>query len=251
MRQEPGKGITAVLRDANYQALDTLRLTTDNYGRAEGSFRIPGDRLLGRYSVSLQSGNKGLGDASFTVADYKAPTFRVVTSGTDGECVPGDTVRISGEALTYAGMPVAGAKVAYKVTYRQPWWWRRDTQGASFASETVTGPDGKFVISLPTASLRGTRYERGVFQLDVDVTDKAGETQPASPVMFSMTRAYTISPVIPETLELSDYPESGFSVWVRDIMNRPVTRKVYYRIENVRNGSVVSGGEFESPCFPS
>ena len=249
MRQEPGKGITAVLRDANYQALDTLRLTTDNYGRAEGSFRIPGDRLLGRYSVSLQSGNKGLGDASFTVADYKAPTFRVVTSGTDGECVPGDTVRISGEALTYAGMPVAGAKVAYKVTYRQPWWWRRDTQGASFASETVTGPDGKFVISLPTASLRGTRYERGVFQLDVDVTDKAGETQPASPVMFSMTRAYTISPVIPETLELSDYPESGFSVWVRDIMNRPVTRKVYYRIENVRNGSVVSGGEFESPVF--
>ncbi len=137
---------------------------------------------------------RGLVMPHFTVADYKAPTFRVVTSGTDGECVPGDTVRISGEAPTYAGMPVAGAKVAYKVTYRQPWWWRRDTQGASFASETVTGPDGKFVISLPTASLRGTRYERGVFQLDVDVTDKAGETQPASPVMFSMTRAYTISP---------------------------------------------------------
>ena len=249
MRQEPGREVLATLRDANYEDIDTLRLVTDSYGRADGSFAIPKDRLLGRYSIEIESGDDRLGGASFTVADYKTPTFRVVTSGTEGEVVLGDTVRIKGEAITYAGMPVAGAKVSYKVTYRQPWWRYRGQQGASFASETVTGDDGSFLISLPTAALRGTRFERGAFQLDVDVTDRAGETQPAPAVMFSMTNAYTIEPVIPETLELSDYPASGFSVWVRDIMNRPVTKKVYYRIENGRNGSVVAQGEFESPAF--
>ena len=249
MRQEPDREILATLRDANYEVVDTLCLTSDRYGRAEGFFTVPKDRLLGIYSIEIKSGDARLGDTSFTVADYKTPTFRVVTSGTEGEVVLGDTVRIKGEAITYAGMPVAGAKVSYKVTYRQPWWRYRARQGASFASETVTDGDGKFVITLPTASLRGTRYERGAFQLDVDVTDKAGETQPAPAVMFSMTNAYTIEPVIPETLELSDYPASGFSVWVRDIMNRPVSKKVYYRIENERNGSVVAQGEFESPAF--
>ena len=120
MKETGSKAMEVVLRDANYQPVDTVRGTTDTYGRLTGEFRVPTDGLLGSYAIQLVTGDRVVAGTNVQVADYKTPTFKVETGKVAENFKLGDVLRIEGDARTYSGMPVAGAKVSYTVTY-SPW----------------------------------------------------------------------------------------------------------------------------------
>ncbi|MDE5976570.1 MAG: hypothetical protein K2G69_08475, partial [Muribaculaceae bacterium] len=181
-----GEKVDVVMRDANYNPVDTLSLTTDADGRCKGSFTIPSSGLLGRYVLeAVSEGKTTIGRTGFEVAEYKTPGF-IVSLEKEGakSYEAGDTVTFKGDAATFSGMPLADAKVQYKVSW-QPWWrWGGDYTDKTFGGETVTGNDGKFSIDFATASLKGSRFEHGIFTLDVSVTSPSGETQSAPGVRF-------------------------------------------------------------------
>lgn len=245
------------LRNANYEVVDTLSGVTDRFGRISGKFTIPDNGLLGQYSLTVSTDDDMLSECEVQVADYKSPTFRVVTgrmnavgkdSVADDPFKIGDILSIDGVATTYSGMPVAGAAVNYTIRY-MPWriWYHANDNSAACSGETVTGADGTFHIELPTETLRDTPYAGGRFLLNVSVTNAAGETETAQATSFSFGTAYSINLTLPDII-CADDPTSNLSAAVSDMAGKPARRTLYYVIAD-KNGKSVASGSFESPEF--
>lgn len=253
-----------MLRDANYNNIDTLTLKTDFSGRAKGKFKIPEDGLLGRYSLVITKANNNtsansIGDAEddevfngaivgFDVADYKLPRFYVTVeqAKTDSD-EKADSIKFRGKVLSYSGMPLGGATVNYNIEF-SPWgrWWAIWTGNpANYSSAVTASPDGSYEISLPVAGLKGTVYEHGTFVLRVTATSPDGETQQAQALTFALGEDSQIMPQIPEEIKISN-DSISVNVGVNDMSGFPVRREVYYKIINEDN-KTVSEGEFTSP----
>ncbi|MDE5869086.1 MAG: hypothetical protein K2H18_02540, partial [Muribaculaceae bacterium] len=251
LRAASEKNIKAILQDANYQELDTIQLKTDLFGRANGKFRLPTDGLLGNWSVRICDDKNNITQTFFDVSEYKSPTFYVTTEGTDGEIELGTPVRIKGEVRSYSGMPVSGAQVKYNVTF-VPWYryGRHSSSNANYGGTSTTGSDGSFVIELPTASLKGTPYQFGRYQLNVSATNEAGETQEGMPVRFALGQAYSIRNNIPEMICADNKDRIKADVTVYDMLDHPVIKKIYYTVTSLPDSTVISTGSFESGSIP-
>ena len=247
--------IIADLIGANWQKVDSLELTTSSMGRADGRLTIPKSGMLGLFQVRVRLADNGkkesIGSEIVEVAEYKAPTFYVETRGADGNVTPGDTVKITGRAMTYAGMPVAGAEVKYTVRYRQPWWRWRSFGDATYSGTTVTGADGSFSFGLDTAGLKGTAFADGNYTVSVDVTDAAGETREAPAAWFSTAAAFRIAANIPGEVEIPADNQKKFTVSVSDASGNPAVKTVYYRLlrDGGKETTPLKNGEFLSPSM--
>lgn len=234
-----------LLCDANRKEIDTVNVVTDRFGRADGILRIHEEGLLGNWELRVMDDEESLGAAYIEVAEYKAPTF-LVKIESDGDSNPQkDKVIFRGEALTYTGLPVISAKVAYTVRW-SPGWWRSNAADATYGDTVVTGPDGKFEIVLDTSGLKNTHFDKGLFTLSGYATDGAGETQEFPSVRFTLGSDFRINAALPSTFEVTDKnPE--FDIYVSDMTGRRIQRKVWYRIK--KDERVYQEGEFVSPKF--
>ena len=257
----PNETIGIWLRDASNQVVDSLSCTTDDCGRIAGEFVLPKDGRLGQWGITVASNlglarekrrgefpsrNSIVGQQYFEVADYKAPTFYVDLKLSDSKAPLEEKAEFCGEVKSYSGVPLAGVKVSYKVEYIPFWWWRR-SNGASYGGEAVTGEDGSFTITLPTANLRGTRFAKGSFVIRATAVSAAGESQQSERVIFSLGNDVCVQPDIADSYKV-DGDSLRFSVPVRDAMSRMVEKKVEYEVKN-SEGKVVASGEFMSPSL--
>ncbi len=243
------KDIYCALYNANRQKVDSVKLITDADGRCEGSFTVPDNGLLGSYTVVVGDDESALyknyGSRSVEVAEYKAPTFYVEFSDDDESFMPGDVVRLKGVVKTYSGMPLSGASVSFEVGWmRWGWWWRGST-AASYGGEVTADEAGTFVIELPTAPLKGTRYEQGCFSVTVDATSPAGETQKGK-TTFSLGKGMQISPSIPSEIQVEE-EWVVMNVPVKDILGKNVPTEVDYEIRDITANAPMIGGTFTSP----
>ena len=250
LQAESGVTVDVILNDANYQGVDTLRLVSDAYGRMEGKFTLPEEGLLGGWSLQMMSGRNWLTQTGIEVAEYKSPTFYVAAEGTEGEVKIGDMVKIKGEARTYSGMPVANTDVRYQVTYTPCMWCRLGSgANANYGGNATTDGDGKFIIELPTAGLKGTRFAIGRYQLRIDVTDAAGETQQSPLVDFTLGRAYRISAQMPDYVDSGKEKEIKSAVAVYDMTGHPVEKKIFYRVIAATDSTLIAEGSIDSGAF--
>lgn len=247
VRELAGENVELTLRNANNQKVDSLLLVTDRFGRVSGKFKIPTTGLLGQYQLCLLYNRKQVALNWINVSEYKQPTFMVETGGAGGHYELGDTLKLTGRALTYTGIGLAGAKVDYKITY-SPWryFWYSYYGQQSCGGSTMTDADGEFVIELPTETLRDTPYVNGIFTLQVTVTDAAGETHEAPLSRFSLISDKVINADIPSKICADDLAVP-LSVRVSDVCGYPVQSMVYYSISEA--GRILKSGEFMSPDF--
>lgn len=234
------------LYDANRQKVDSVKLSTDCFGRINGEFTIPTNGVLGRMQIDLICNNIWVASESISVAEYKSPTFYVTIDSSSEGFEAGKDISFNGSAVTYAGLPVAGAKVAYTVNYK-PCWWRTMGNPAQYGGVVTAGNDGKFSIVLPTDNLVGTDYAVGSYVLNVSVTDASGETQQSQPMRFSLGKDLHIVVDMPEII-CADKGVDTYSVAVYDMSSHPVVKTIYYRYRHVDSKEFVSG-EFSSPKF--
>lgn len=188
---------SAVLRDANYQSVDTLALTTDSWGRVQGAFSLPKSGLTGNYSIELVRGDRTFGSAYFTVSDYKLPTFMVEVKNVERPDNTSEDAVIEGVASTFAGFPVADASVRALVKVRSGFWFYASVSPEFFETETTTGPDGTFRIVIPAEAIASSPNAAGYFMVDVAVVSPDGETQQAS-TGFNMGKPLNLSVKIPQ-----------------------------------------------------
>ncbi len=117
---------TIFQKNVNREKIDSVELTTDEFGAYHGSFRLPDHGLNGRYEMDDPVGQTiGKG---FSVEEYKRPRFYVSFDRLTGSYRVGDSIRVIGRAKAYAGNNLDGATVKYRITRsaRYPRYWHYD-----------------------------------------------------------------------------------------------------------------------------
>lgn len=174
------------LYDANYQIIDSISLTTNEYGSYSGNFVLPVGSLNGQFYIRDE---KTTGALYFSVEEYKRPKFYVEYQPLKGTFKVGDEVKITGNAKAYAGNNIDNAKVKYRVV-REPrllypwlcwrWGWPPTEVQEIAHGETTTKADGSFDIvfnAIPDKKVRKELDPLFDYKIVADVTDLNGETR--------------------------------------------------------------------------
>ena len=252
-----GHRVKAVLRDANYQAVTEKELVTDDFGTATTSFTLPTTVLTGRFSVSV--GGKS---AFFQVEEYKRPTFQVEIPKPEQDYRAGDTLTLSGVARSYAGVPVQGAHVKYKVERRRAWWWvtnyryydmfsigQTDLNAEVWSAETYTDADGRFEAKMPMVLPQVESQLFCNFVLVADVTDQAGETHHGELSLPLGNRKTALSVDLEQQVLRESNSQLAFHL--RNAAGTELNESVSYRIDSGKWQSIATRQQVALPSLKS
>ena len=235
----PGKSMELkfILRDVNWKQVAEQKATTDEYGTASVDFELPKEGLTGQYSISVN----GTATEYVRVEEYKRPTFEITFPKVNEKYTWGDTVVVKANAKTYAGVPVQGAKVEYKVTRRnQMWWWGARSADVLVKSDTtVTREDGTFEVEIPLEAsqsenkadmddfMRIARF----FNFDVSavVTDISGESHAGEMSLPLGTKPTAFSVDMPKRIEADSLKTVTFNYC--NASGMPIASHLKYRID--------------------
>lgn len=153
-------------------------VTTDDFGVLHTDFILPQDLMPGTYYISTDNAS-----TLIRVEEYKRPTFDVAFKPYEGTYNMGDTLQVTGDAMTFAGAPVRQAKVKYEVIRSKRSWYfgpRMDIETLD-TGEIQTDADGKFKLDVTLTPPEDLNWEEDaralyLFDVKVEVTDGAGET---------------------------------------------------------------------------
>ena len=186
--------LLATFGDTDYDAKDTLFLTTDKHGRCWGEFVIPPDGKNGTYSLRVVEPDYEStlretynGYCRVEVEAYKAPRFAVTLSTTaEGAADTGSARRfgqpitVYGAAMSFSGAPMTGAKVKWEVSCERmvdPWQSTSIANDFPYADSLAVDDDGLFQFTfIPqrddiaggTPALRTYIYTAYVRVMDAD-----------------------------------------------------------------------------------
>lgn len=195
------------LLDANGQKVDTMTVTTNEYGAYSGKFTLPSGLLNGSFQISDQGTQHS---TAISVEEYKRPKFLVELNKPSGTYRLNDTIRVTGTAKAYAGNSIDGATVKYRVVRRTVmplWYYRmiwppRERESVEIAhGETTTDEKGEFHISfkaLPDREMAKKDQPIFHYEITTDVTDNAGETRSGSTQVSVAYQALKLDLTLPE-----------------------------------------------------
>ena len=253
---------TVYLRDANYQIIDSLSLTTNEYGSLSGSFVLPTDRMSGDFTIQDSNGSK-----RFKVEKYKRPTFEVCFDEPQREYGLGDSITVSGKIMSFSGFGLDNVHYRYSVVRRQyspfkcyyvmPFY---SNEEVVYNGEGKTLNDGIFVIDFQLATLSDTEAVDAsgyVFVVKVEATNAQGETQMGSLSFSASSRKYFFSldggyrpsneGLVVEQKQLSDV-----NVRVLNAMGEPVNSRVMFKVIKKQEPTTtfVDLGDFDRQLIP-
>ena len=245
----PGTEVTVTIRDASYDNVLNTTTTLSELGTLSGELVLPSDAPIGTYRIFVQEAGRGSSiGASFTVAEFRVPEFKVEVEAAGGDYVAGETVPTEAQASFFFGGPVADAGVewtaqamptairvegyeGYSFSESSYWWstdYRDSLRGRGEASTDSSGV-ASFGVPAELDEGEGTQ----VFTISATVTDAnaqaiAGSTtvtvHPATWYAGIKPESYIATAGEPETVNLVtvDFEK-------RIAPNRPVTVRIYER----------------------
>ena len=228
-----------VLRDANYQERGSLKLTTDEWGRAKGAFLLPSDGLTGRYTIS--AGDSG--NAYIMVSDYKLPTFIVETDRPLMDTPTKGSVTVKGRAVTYSGFAVADADVTANLAVGPRWSWYSRKYVDFQSTKVKTDADGRFTLEYPAEMLEQAPIPKGFFRTMITVTSSAGESHQTS-ATFMQGNAYSLSVSMSSNIR-NDAPVKVKAV-VKENGEKEIPARITYTVKKKSEKEVLLSGEFAS-----
>ena len=232
------KHVTFVLNDANGKKVAEKSTTTDDYGTCAAELTIPSSGLSGQFTVRVNGQSHYI-----RVEEYKRPTFHVDFPEVKQAYAAGDTIKVKGVALSYAGVPVQEAKVSYKVTRRTAfWWWSYSRYWNSailgyghdgievYQGEAVTDAEGQFEAQVPFDLPETSHPMFYTFIVSADVTDAAGETHHGELSLPLGNRKQALSVDLPEKVLRDEQPKTIFHLL--NAAGKDLDASVRYRIDN-------------------
>ena len=252
------KAMKVELKKFYSKIINSINVRSDEMGVAHCEFIIPEDMESGRYTISCGHESKDI-----RIEEYKRPSFEVKWEDYADPYQVGDTITLKGVAVSYAGVPVANAKVNYRVKRAEAWWWRflspywevKGLYGMSDEKEyhqgmTETDDNGKFSIEVPMLLTdernqnpasqlfngKHSRKSRPLFMdiiAEADVVDSTGETQSARTRLPLSNRKYYMSIQMDEKTELSDVP--SFVVVIKNASGKDLADQVSYWLDDSTN----------------
>ena len=183
------KEITIRFVDARSKVLDSLRLTTSEFGSYSSSFKIPEEIVSGFCSIQSD-----LGSVSFRVEEYKRPSFEIAFSKSDNAYTIGDRISVNGMAKSYAGSSLSGATFKYTISritsfpcWFRHWLPRPGSRDREIAHGTgILDRNGNFAINFEAIKdpmlnpLDAPLYS---YKVNVDIIAGNGELQQAETII--------------------------------------------------------------------
>ena len=242
-----GSRLKVRLRDANYKDLESKDVVTDEFGSASAEFVLPTVCLTGEFSLYTEGGS-----TSFSVEEYKRPTFKVEFDPITEKYDWGDTLDVKGMVKSFAGVPVQGANAKFRVMRRSaPWWWyrsgSRSQEAELLTGEVVTDDAGEFKVPVPLVKEILTKEEIGnggrfyVFDVLVDVTDMSGESHHGETSVPLGNSATAFGVKVPEMILAESEQNVTFSYL--NSAGKEIEGKVTYYIRETGDGSQDSAGK--------
>jgi len=183
--------LNIILHDANGEELQTLKLTTNEFGSINGSFTLPKNKLNGSFNIEVNNDNKSgfdiNGYTDFQVEEYKRPKFEVTFEPIKDEYKYGQTIELKGKAVMFSGVPLNNSTVNYEIKkqnirWRYFWWYPRGNDNEnSILGDVKTNEKGEFTIKVELKkdeTLEGIQIDN--YAINASVTDINGETQSAN-----------------------------------------------------------------------
>lgn len=196
------------LRNPNSQKVDSASVTSDSYGRVYGSFVAPADGLTGNFTIIAHS-DAYMGGKGVTVSDFKLPTFKIEKADVSRDEPSAGDVTVASKAVTYAGMPVAGAKVEAEIFEAYRWRWFTPQRSIGTLS-AVTDSDGSFSIVAADSLL--TASESKNYVAKITVTSTSGEACHTS-VPFTTGKPYIIVLAARSPIDSSEKIDKPFEAY--------------------------------------
>lgn len=237
-KAENGNRTEIRLFDVNGREISSVALMTNDFGSFEGSFVLPATLLTGNMRLSNEHGM-----AFVQVEEYKRPTFEINLKLPEHQLMLGDTIRMKGIARAFAGFPIDGAKVEFRVERQQhlPWipWWRpfpvSEVKQLIKQGNAITASDGSFELSfpaLPDYSELQNEEKYFDFRLTAWVTDRNGEVRQASTSLLIGNRSLMLGGEWPESINRN---EAGrFQISLSTTQGQPAaaqTTFTFYRLD--------------------
>jgi len=186
------KEIDIFLYDANRQKIDSLQLTTNAFGSANGTFKLPNRTLAGTFRLEVKAKEGGSDTHYLRVEEYKRPTFKVEFEPNKETYTLKDTAVFVGKAESLAGAKLPDATVRYTVKFYGGQKYKYNTIDY-LDTVTITDADGRFKIVVP---LMDTIF-RGLTDFSLsytaEVSTPSGEMQSASGSYSFSTKPWRIA----------------------------------------------------------
>ncbi|NGM90393.1 alpha-2-macroglobulin, partial [Parapusillimonas sp. SGNA-6] len=178
--------------DANRQKIDSLQLTTNAFGSANGTFKLPNRTLAGTFRLEVKAKEGGSDTHYLRVEEYKRPTFKVEFEPNKETYTLKDTAVFVGKAESLAGAKLPDATVRYTVKFYGGKQYKYRTINY-LDTVTITDADGRFKIVVP---LMDTIF-RGLTDFSLsytaEVSTPSGEMQSASGSYAFSTKPWRIA----------------------------------------------------------
>jgi hypothetical protein len=226
----PDQESTVEFTDVDSQMIAEKKLTTNSFGSFNGSFIIPTGMLNGTMKIS-----NGSGEITFSVEEYKRPTFEVTFQPVEGNYRLNDSITLHGSAIAYAGNNLDGASVKFRVVRaaRFPFWERDWWVPMPVIPETEilngvlkTAGDGSFNIkfkAIPDLSVEKSKEPVFDYMVYADVTDINGETQSGSQSVSAGYVSLLVGIDVPDNLDPSRDSIFHFSATNLNGRKTPIT----------------------------
>lgn len=178
------------LYDNNENVIDSIEVTSNDFGSYSGKFILPANLLNGNFIIE---DDENLSSVNISVEEYKRPKFYVEIQKPLGTYRLDDTINVELSAKSYAGNNINGAAVNYRVVRKvvTPLWEYGDYMPKiwpPYRNESVeitngTGTldeNGKFIIhftAIPDKSVFKKYNPTFFYEIIADVTDLNGESR--------------------------------------------------------------------------
>lgn len=226
------------LKNPKGQVIEKKTVRSNEFGSFDTEFVLPTGGLNGTYWVEA-SGKETQTSTSlrFQVEEYKLPTFEVTFDKVTTAYAIGDTVVLTGRAVTYSGVPVAEGRMSYRVHKTYCGWlngWRDYwSDGEMTDGQTTTDSNGRFSFSVPlnevTEMKEKLSWWRYRYEITGTVTSSAGESHDArtSLTLSSTPLEIDIQQIGEHWLKGEPHP---MTFNVTNLSGEPVETKVDFRI---------------------
>jgi uncharacterized protein YfaS (alpha-2-macroglobulin family) len=189
------------VRDNNGREIYTQSLPLSSFGTFNGEIKLGDNAETGYYDIGLELGSAGqdrfFANATFIVAEYRAPEYQVDVKSDKNDYANGDTIKVDVNSTYFFGGPVGDAKVT----------WRLLTDDLFFSPDNITG----YWSFEDTDLLQNRKRVGGVIREGTGTTDKAGNFHFETPA------------------DLSDYPLSQnftLEAEITDINGQAVANRI-------------------------
>ncbi|MEZ4906523.1 MAG: alpha-2-macroglobulin family protein [Saprospiraceae bacterium] len=208
----PNYNSNVALFDANNQKVTDIKLKTNDFGTFNGSFVLPSSGLTGNMSIRELTTNSSV---SFKVEEYKRPNFEIVFDKYMDQYKLGDTIFITGKAISFSGAPLQNAKVDYNVSRKTNFIRYYSHRMFIPASSDIildngsleTDQNGNFSIpvNLYAEDIDIKKLKPNfVFYIEATVTDNTGETHSENTSIFAGSNPVNISLSVNENNKTED-----------------------------------------------